>query len=411
MKKFFILMISFTLIFIVMGSNQVKAEEASLSGQCTQLVQFLSNHIEEFQNQYNLTLDDQDEPLDIHSIEGYTTIYILDCDGYGVYIDFDGSNGYVLVSLDYVIYELCTSGDLDYLKNVSFAYYYSADGFLYKTGQNYERYANGFGTGISLQAAGQTGDGDGFITDMNSYVADRYPDYEFVKMVNNISNYTITRQINTSYYVHYVNGAVFSEGNCALNTMYSVLNSWQKNGILPDIPSENEKVDWLANIENDKLYAKYGTGQSGDGDYWTVNREFGFSQMPLLYDRIRTYTITNYNYNPEAGINVDQVAETINFVAHYADYYQFKPLRSTAFYDVTSKLSEGRAVFLVVNNSQTYNNHAMCVVGYNEYNYKTGWWIFQQTQTAYFYLVDDSRSTRLVYFDPNRSASYEFVYY
>lgn len=411
MKKFFILMISFLLLLVIVGGNKVSAKETSLNGQCTQILNFLTKNIDEFQYQYNLTLNQQEEQLDINGFEGYSLIYILDNDSYGIYIDFNDNQGYILLSFDFIIYELCTSGDLDYLKNVSFAYYYSADGFLYKTEQSYERYNKNQNQLYNANNSRSGTTYDGSITNIDNYVSSNYPDYTYVQTVAKVGSYGIGMQLHTSYYVKVTTGEPRPEDNCPLNAIYNVTNSWQKNGILPNIPSEYERVDWLSTIEQDKFYQEYGTGQPGNGDYWTVNRDYAYNPMPALYDRIRRYAIVNFKYEPiGTGLSLDQCAITINYIAHYFDYSDFQPLRSTAFYDVTSKLADGRAVFLGVNNSQTYGNHAMCVVGYKQYSYKTGWWVFQQTKTAYFYLIDDGLTESLVYFDPNRSAVCEFIY-
>lgn len=411
MKKFFILMISFLLLLVIAGGNKVSAKETSLNGQCTQILNYLTKNIDEFQYQYNLTLNQQEEQLDINGFEGYSLIYILDNDSYGIYIDFNDNQGYILLSFDFIIYELCTSGDLDYLKNVSFAYYYSADGFLYKTEQSYERYNRQSSLSTQLYSSSSNGVADGMITNIDSYVASNYSNYTYVQTVDKVQNYYPTPQFKTSYYVNVVSGKVYPEGNCALNAMYNVLNSWQKNGVVPNIPSDRETVDWLSTIEQDKLYTEFGMGQPGNGDYWTVNRDYAYNPMPALYDRIRTYAIVNYKYNPNnTGLSMDQCTETINYVPHHFYYTDFEPLTSSAFYDVTSRLSDGKAIFLYCNNSQTYGNHAMCVIGYREYSYKTGWWVFQQTKSAYFYLVDDGHSNSAVYFDPNRSAVCEFIY-
>ena len=59
-----------------------------------------------------------------------------------------------------------------------------------------------------------------------------------------------------------------------------------------------------------------------------------------------------------------------------------------------------------INGSSTYGNHGVSLIGYYEYSYKSGWWIFSSTKYAYFYeIADNWTSASSKFFDPNTDAS------
>ena len=68
-------------------------------------------------------------------------------------------------------------------------------------------------------------------------------------------------------------------------------------------------------------------------------------------------------------------------------------------------LRNGIPSYLSIQGSSSYGNHGVCLIGYREYSYTTGWWIFETTHYAYFFQIADGRNTKPVYFDPNTSAS------
>ena len=401
------------------GSVQASADTVNLNDQCLEMVDYISSHKGELEDVFNQNLK-EDEELNISSIEGYSLIYILDEEDYGVYIDFNGNHGYILITFDSVIYELKATGDLDYLKDVSLAYYYSADGFLYQTENGYERYGINERTGVI--GAGQFGSGDGNIYDLSAYVSDKYPNYTFVEEVAPLAeDYRATlNQIDISYFVKmysYDGGYTYgkfdytAESNCAFIAIYNVTNSWQQQNILPMIDPSTVTVDFEETVRNDGNYAKYGNQAHGVGitEYWTMN-PYGIQKIPEVYNRVRTYAVVNFDYTPDsAGITFNELCQTVKYVAHTYHHQEFDYTVTSSFYDVMSQLENKRAVLMTVDNSTTFGNHAMCLVGYSMYNYavQVGSLVFNYK--AYFYLVDSGRG--LYYFDPSSATQCNFVYY
>lgn len=420
MKKV-LLVLSLVILGVgLFGSVQASADTINLNDRCLEMVDYISSHKGELENVYNQNLK-EDEELDISGIEGYSLIYILDEEDYGVYIDFNGNHGYILVTFDFVIYELKAIGDLDYLKDVSLAYYYSADGFLYQTENGFECYGIHERTAL-IGADGQMGNGDGLIYDLPAYVSDKYPSYTFVEDVKPLAeDYQQTLfQTNISYFVKihsYDNGNTYNEynytaeSNCAFLAIYNVTNSWQQQNILPKIDPSTVTVDFEETVRNDRNYAKYGNQAHGVGisEYWTMNQH-GVSRIPEVYNRVRTYAVVNFDYTPDcAGITFGEICQTVKYVAHTYHHQEFDYTVTSSFYDVTSQLANKRAVLMTVENSTTFGNHAMCLIGYSKYNNPVTIGSYVFNYSVYFYLVDSGRG--VTYFDPSSSTQINFVYY
>ena len=81
-------------------------------------VDFIEENFSRVVSEYNSANQENGLVCCATSIEGRSQIYIADSDKYGIYLDFDGNNGYLLVTENYLLYEFEPQGDLSYLKNV-----------------------------------------------------------------------------------------------------------------------------------------------------------------------------------------------------------------------------------------------------------------------------------------------------
>lgn len=358
------------------------------------------------------------------SIERTVKVYVLEDSAEAIFLDFDGENGYMLVTADNELYEFETTGELDYLKDIDYAYYSTIDGFVYydEESDSYERY-DSIGqedvlfksidtedyTSLDNQMAyeGQVSDaGDGKIYDIDAYVKSRYPDYTYQSGYS-ISNYEFVYQWDTSVY----RSDDGSEGNCVINATYSMMNHWRKSGHANKLPDTT--VDYSSAVVNDALYSKYGNNSYGS---WRTNSATTLSKMPSLYMHIRDYAI-GYGYYPDQGMKFSYVDDMANATAKDYGNTAVEAKETSSFSTVKTYLDCGRAGAISVNGSSTFGNHAMGLCGYRVYTYQSGWWIFSSTKTAYFYQVDDGHSYKKgvytdVFFDPNTSAkpSLSFVY-
>lgn len=344
------------------------------------------------------------------AIERTVKVHILEDSVEAIYLDFDGDNGYMLVTTDNELYEFETTGELDYLKDIDYAYYSTIDGFVYydeKMG-SYERFeAIGKEDVLCKDYDGQVGTaGDGKIYDIDAYVKSRYPKYTYQSGYS-LSDYEFIYQWDTSIY----RTDNDSEGNCVINATYSMMNHWRNTGRANRLP--NTTVDYSSAVTADPFYSKYGNNTY---DNWRVNSSSTLSKMPELYMHIRDYAI-EYGYYPDQGMKFSYADDIANATAKDYGNTAVEVKETSSFSTAKIYLDYGRSGAISVTGSSTFGNHAMGLYGYRVYTYTTGWWIFKSTKTVYFYQVDDGHSYKKgvytdVFFDPNTSAkpSLSFVY-
>lgn len=399
--------------------TKVRANEKTLKNACDEIVGFIEENIKTFKMEYNKLNEDT---FEANYIEDYCIVYVIDYEKYGVYLDFNDDKGYLVTSFDFDLYEIETKGDIDYLKNVEFTYYSSVDGFLNHNGEKYERYEQTpKAQEIVYGYNGQDEPGDGYIYDIDAYMADRYSSYSLAAVYEDAEvPYIPTDMFDTSLYVKKVSkdggynyDYIQSEGNCALTACFNIFNSWEQMGFYTGFPTKSSQMDFSEKIKEDVNYEKYGTGVGGVGidSYWTTNT--GLSSIFELYERLYYYVTTYRDYTPESGLTTASSKDIIIFGTSYFGGGTIYPTTSTNFSDVMSSLEKGRAVFMGISNSQTFSTgHAVAFLGYRKYTYKSGVWIFSSTKTAYFYMIDDGHTGGVSYFDPNCNSkvSFEFIY-
>lgn len=405
------------------GSVKAEASEETLRSSCNKIVEFIRTHLIEFKEEYNKL---NEEPLKAVGIEGYSLVYIIDSKEYGVYLDFNDNNGYLVSSFTFNLYSIETTGDIEYLKDVDFTYYSVIDGFLYHDGVSYQKYTvQARQTEMVYKYNGQGSSGEGEIYNIFDYIADRYPSYnqeEIHRKAFVEGKYISTNMMTTSYFIKkistdggYTYDQVQSEANCAITADFNVMSSWRQMGFFSKLPLKTVTRDIREEIKTNPNYAQYGTGVGGVGitSYWTTNRESKLEVMSELYYYARYYAVAAKKYTPESGLTTTEAKALFTHCTSQYSAGTIYPSTSTNFSDVMQSLQEGRAVFMGVSGSQTFGgDHAVALLGYFKYSYKSGVWIFSQTKTAYFYVIDDGQIDTVTYFDPNCNSklSYEFIY-
>ena len=426
------------------SATKLNAYAESAIDKCEAILAFVENNFDTFVDEYNKTVE-SDERLNATSIEYSSFVNLLEDDSYGLYIDFNGDNGYAVITSDLNIYKLETKGDYQLLKNKDLCYS-RLDGFVYKdsqgvyqrvftenhSGLNMSPYHSGNIADKSAAYPGQSEAGDGEIESakIGEYISARYPDYTYKDKLENLaSNFDFAEQANTSYYIKKeceedgtdLNNTYWSEGNCALNSMFNIMRSWSKNSKISPI-AHSATTDIRTTITSDVLYPEWGnsivrtttsssSGAKSGGDetvgyyYWRQNYSSSLKVMPNLYTNIRAYAISQYGYTPESGFNANNVPSTLEYVARTNYGITIDVTHTSTISTAISSLNSGKAVYLSINNSSTYGNHGVALIGYQEYSYTTGWWIFSQTHYAYFYQIADGWNDTAMYFDPNTDAS------
>lgn len=398
--------------------TKVQASEKMLKSSCEKMVNFIEDNLTTFRNEYNKLNKDT---FKANFIEGYSIVYIIDEEKYGVYLDFNGDNGYLVSSFTFDLYAMEVAGDLKYLKDIDFTYYSSADGFLKYNGEQYEKYDETPRGDIVYGYNGQDEPGDAYIYDINAYMADRYPSYTLLETHEDAYDpyiptdmYETTRFIkriskdggNNYYYYE-------TEANCALTTCFNIFNSWQDMGFYSGMPTKDNQIDITESIKEDPNYEEYGTGYGGVGIdyYWTT--QVDIDSVFELYEKISYYATKYRDYTPVSGFSTANTRDLIYFITAFYGGGTVSTKTSTNVSDILGHLDIGRAVFMGLINSKTFvQNHAVACIGYRIYTYKSGVWIFSSTKKAYFYMIDDGHTGGVSFVDPNCNSklSFEFIY-
>ncbi|MDE6656673.1 MAG: hypothetical protein K2J85_06765 [Anaeroplasmataceae bacterium] len=433
-KKFFLCLSIF--LGILAGSITISANnnQGWTKEDCEDSISFIKTHINEFVLKYNET-EEMNEKLNASYVEYSTLLWLVEDDNYGVYIDFDGDNGYLVMTGDYTIYSLQTTGDYPEYRNEENLYFSHIDGFLFQDNNgDYQKYGNKI-TMFPATSVPSTGTKDGNITsnDLDAHVKQYHSYYTLESVVQPFSKtFKYSYQVNTSYYISYETDSEgnilnefypISEGNCSTNSCFALLSDWQKRGYISGLPEGS--IDKRGDIKNDWLYESYGPGnvwlQTEDdqklgfeaGKYYRrVCNNKALIDMPMLYDEIRTYAVEKLNYTPVSGLNYTQIKELMYFIL--AKYGNQVTLRETdTISTAVIQINNNRASYISVSNSFTYLSHAMVVVGYRKYSYESGWWVFKTKHFAYYLEVADGwSSNRSYFFDPylNAELDVNFIY-
>ena len=422
MKKLSLVFLICLSFFCFMYSGLKVSASEEIVSDYDSVVNYISNHLTDFKKEYNK--NHIKEPLRATNVEHHCLVYILDVNESGVYLDFNDDRGYLVTSFNLDLFELNTSEDLEYLKDLNFTYYSTFDGFLYDNGNSYKKYNEKLDNIDEKVYSynGQASSGESNIYDIQEYMSDRYPSYKLVETREElVDNYICTKMYRTSYYLKHIShdgGYTYSgyetESNCALTAAFNVMSSWKKSGIYLNLPSKAATRDVRNLIKDDPDYKYYGVGEDmvGHDFYWSVNDDNVLMNFPELYYQLRLYAVTNKGYGPELGLTTSKVKDTMEHVIKEHEYSQSLKM-TTSLSNVIESLQQGRAVFMGVSNSISYvEDHAVALLGYQKYSYKTGVWIFEKTHIAYFFLIDDGQSDFECYFDPNCNSnlSYEFIY-
>lgn len=182
----------------------------------------------------------------------------------GYYFDFD--YGYMVASVDYEIYlisnydlsfeeELFLTDDVLYFTGTAF---YDENGFEYGVlNENFLLTEVNADTKATTKSSSASDDLDGYITNsqIDSYISKYYSGYNVVSE-NYIRYYDYISQFDTSVYVKYNDGYVYSEGNCVINATFSMLHNMGKKDRDRDFYHTDYYIDYTgSNLTHDVHYS------------------------------------------------------------------------------------------------------------------------------------------------------------
>lgn len=270
-------------------------------------------------------------------------------------------------------------------------------------------------------------DGEIKIDEFDDYIKTHYPSYKFITKNESLRDSSFYyNQFNTSYYIqnicdadgNFIEGeSKFSEGNCMLSAMYTVLSDWANCSLISDKIDFKSTANIIDTIKFDWLYDKYcdspvmiksgkGKGDEGDGTVyykWGVNYNSNLRNMPVLYSNIREFAVCDYGYTPESGFKTSDVPQLLSAVANrykVSINVSYTTLKAVAL----NSINEGKAVLLGINGSSSYHNHGVTIVGYQQYGLFKPIDSFNFVGQKHFFLVADNWHKESRYFDPNTDA-------
>lgn len=356
-------------------------------------IEYIVNNVDTLAEVYAQLHPDSDEVFEGQSVEFMLPVAIVSTDSVGTYIDFDGDNGYMVVQGNNDVIAWEASGDLLYLKNLETTYYSIVDGFGYIDGGVFTPYELNEADTESMVAAspyqGQNSAGDGDIVNYELYMLDRYDShYQLVEVA--YLNYPFD-------YVEQSDFAVYSfldldnswkpEGNCALSSIYALLNYLEISGKcnFPTTPMT--------------YYPSYDSFYEEYKDY-PEYRAVSSKELPLLYYAVRRCAIDDYGYRVQ-GLNAIYHTGVIETVSSIYSNNVDATLHTLGSFDsyVVPELQNRNPVLLTVNGSDTYSDHAMVVTGYHIYRKTTTILGINFNDYVYLLRVNDNWSDAARYFD------------
>lgn len=379
----------------------------------------------EFKRHYEL---DTGNEMPASSVEYCCDVYDASNDAFLNYFDFDGSNGYILVSDSFEIASFSLVGDYPEIREFgSLVCFQEGEGFFSlkedslvffsgegdESGGCYDHHSGG-----NPIINGGT-DSSGSILNLEAYVSSAHSDYVDTYDQFVMTGYHRKRMGDTTFYS--LHGE--TEGNCVLNATYSMIENMASNFWLPrlmdanlgyeDLLFENE----LAN--SDPLYVEYGTHtkscpKANCSATWGTsqwrrsddNSIYSLSKMPNLYRRVRTKALT-------LGYTVDgfQYSRVVDLFSHAlgTEGYAAESEVKYDFLGCENLVHDGFPVFIGTTGSSRYHDHGMSIYGYHRYTVTTGWWVFTQTENRYMFLVDDGYTDSATWYDPTCATGNTFV--
>lgn len=397
MKKI-VMTLSFILLVVTVSSISVKAADSDYLTPM-ESAEVICSRLDEI-NKYGLN---NGGTGNINHCKFYD-IYIVEVDEAfdGVYIDFNGHNGYVIVGKNLTVYEFEVTGksvnendkkkDLKY--DVLSGIYYEGYEDQY---DNLLPMYNGYDT--SLNGV----DSKGTIYDLPDYVADEYGSSYKLHKSANATTRTGESQTDLSIYIklNYDSSgtlvSTLSEGNCGLVAPYTLLKFYKYEKSYSSLPYGIATYPYDPSTEETSLY----NSKVAEGGFRIYDTEQGYSQKSFspLYVEARQEAI-DMNGSTE-GLTVWESRDILNNVMDNHNYStNFKIIELWSMNTVTSRIDNGEAILWSTLGS-AYGNHTMFVAGYDIYVKETK--ILFVTYRTYkeFFEIRDGWSTSPRYYDFN----------
>lgn len=389
----------------------------------TPITSFVSQNFSTFVNKYN---EFHENSFIATKLLRFRNL-VLEEETPGYFFDFD--HGYMVASENYEIYlisnynlpfedDLFLTDDTLYFSGTAF---YDESGFEYGVSDDYVLADSDAGSKVTSETSMTSTEKDGGIenSEIDDYISNSYPGYNIVSE-RHIPFYDYISQFDTSVYVKHSDGYVSSEGNCVINSTYSMLHNMGKKNRDRNFYHSDYYVNYSeGNLIRDPHYFSIQNGWRANGLKRSGAPNIGkksLEVMPNLYLRLRERAISSYGYNEETGMDGSYAK---NMAMDVDGYYGYNTtfFETNDFNTVKDLADFGIPSIVGTTDSITYNNHSMAVNGYIKLEKTSGWWVFTSTDTKWILAVDDGHQNSCVdgdenkrrFYDPNKKGGASFL--
>lgn len=382
-------------LLLALLMTQTAAIPTATQSNPTSSVDYVTNHFEDFIEEYN-KLDIED--CKATHIEYQTEIFVNDTQETGYYIDFNGDNGFCIVTEDAVI-DMYVKGDYPQMRETHEYMYDVMDGFFVKDENQYVPFLSPALPELNESALAQRADEIVSITNAADYIKKVYgSSYKlYSDDTKYLSSFKCWHQADLSVYLQKKNGEWYSEGNCILTSIYETLSYLQKTGVYPKLPTGNTTI----NTSNDRVAsAAKKNGYTPRASTVT---------LPSLYVKIRDIAISKYGYTTSGMA----IGDTDNLVKDTLKAYGYNvsPENSawlatgnqqmiTTPFESTIKTNISKGYPVILNTYRVYGGeHCIVVIGYTYYRRTWNLGFTKLYQYAKLLRVADNHNTNATFFD------------
>lgn len=411
------LLVSF-LSILTFGSVQ-NSGKINLKSDCKTIATFLETNHNLFVQAVNEERGENDDIFYCDSIENKQTVYIEDNGAIKetILLDFDGSNGYLLLADNFEILAFSSHGKSPFDGVTADRYKYSPyGGFYYEfngqvydiTGHNYNSIDLSLASGGRQHYDGQASgmNGCGGIESPATYINNCYGSSYNLVSSKSLSVTRFTQNTLSCYFTVSESGSYTGEGNCGLVAGYHAMQCLQRTK-WQNMPSVSARCLYDPYIYEPNEYFKR-FDITGRPLYENVAKQDNdiLENWPVLYKEARMYAVNNFNRCN--GFIVNQVSATIEHIASNYGYSvdaREDPLYKFSLDKGINEINNDEPLVFYVSNDETYGAHFVAVNGYKKYQERKRVWIFDVVNTVILYEIVDGQSNYARYYDMSATAS------
>lgn len=396
------------------------ANQSDLESDCRSVANFLEKNLNSFVHFINKDYDGIKNSFACESIEKKYTVYVENNGvvSEAILLDFDNSNGYLLLADDYQILDFSPTGKSPFDGIYAERYKFSPYGGFYYELNGRLCYLNG---DVSFDLSSASGGrqhydgqedgihGCGKIKAPDTYINNCYGGSYHLVSSNSLSITRFKQDTLSCYFMTSESNGGTSytgEGNCGLVAGYHAMQCLQGTK-WHNMPSVNERCLYDPYIYEPNEYFKR-FDITGNPKYENVVKQDNdiLENWPVLYKETRMYCVNEFNRCQNFTVN--QVSATIEHIA--SDYGYNVDAREDPLYKFSldkgiGEIDNRKPLVFYTYEDETYGSHFVAVNGYRKYEERKKVWFFDVVNTVILYEIADGHSNYARYYDMSATSS------